>query len=76
MKLHVPSLIVALGARFHLNRLYRNAKCPACGSEAFEIRWEVPAPPEAQVPKPDFDSEHIARIEAEVQRRRSPVTGK
>jgi hypothetical protein len=76
VKLHVASLIVAVGARFRLDRLYRHAKCPSCGSDVFEIRWEVPAPPEATAPELDFEAKHVARIAAEMKRRRSPATGK
>lgn len=71
MKLHVPTLIVALGARFRLDRLYRNAQCPKCGSEIFAIRWEAPTEPEPAKVVSKFDEEHTARVAAEIKRRTS-----
>ena len=69
MKLHVPSLLVALGNRFPLNRLYRNARCPLCGSEVFEIVWQVPPSPVREVPVPNFEERHVALIAGEIKRR-------
>ena len=72
--LSVPSLIVALGARFPLARLVHKARCPSCGSEAFSIEWRVPEAVSPPPPEPDFDADFRAAVDAELRRRRAPST--
>lgn len=70
MRLDVPTLVVGLGADFRLDRLYRRARCPMCGSELFRIEWRVPEDPPVPEPVVTFDAEHLARVATELDRRR------
>ena len=70
MRLDVPTLVVGLGADFRLDRLYRRARCPKCGSERLHIEWRVPEEPQASEPVITFDAEHLARVAVELTRRK------
>jgi hypothetical protein len=69
MRLDVPTLVVGLGADFRLDRLYRRARCPKCGSELFRIEWRMPEEPPAPEPVITFEAEHLARLATELDRR-------
>lgn len=44
LKVHLSSLIAAMGPEVELGDLQRRLKCPVCGTDRVEIRWSQPPP--------------------------------